>query len=111
MPGIFYQEGGQQFFKTFSPAYALHICHLNGRYKANIQFVNGYTPPQHGRIQNIPATHGYEKTSWFFRTVLCVFMINQKNMIDKRLAERSFSPKTCINYFQKGIYGFNINEL
>jgi len=72
MPGIFYQGRGQQFFKTFSPACTLHICHLNGRYKANIQFVNGYNP-QYGRIQNILATHGYETIQTGFSGQFCVF--------------------------------------
>ncbi len=28
-----------------------------------------------------------------------------------RCCNCGIKPKTCINYFQKGIYGFNINEL
>jgi len=30
---------------------------------------------RHGRIQNILATHEYEKTDWFFNMVLYVFMV------------------------------------
>ena len=29
----------------------------------------------YGRIQNILATYGYEKTDWFFNMVLYVFMV------------------------------------
>ena len=36
---------------------------------------------RHGRIQNILATHGYENTDWFFKIVLCVFMVKPKIII------------------------------